>query len=88
MDLDRALALDPSRLGAHHLRIHFEEDSGTPANALTDADVLYRTTYDLGESHLVHMSGHIYDRGVARAHLRHPFAEDAHGGWRRPVGRD
>lgn len=62
LDLDRALALNPSQLGAHNLRIHFEEDSGTPADALADADALYRTTYDLGESHFVHMAGHIYDR--------------------------
>jgi len=61
-DLDRALALDPNDVGAHHLRIHFWEEAHHPERALTDADYLTSLTYGPGESHLQHMAGHIYDR--------------------------
>jgi hypothetical protein len=61
-DLDRALALDPDDVGAHHLRIHFWEEAFQPERALPDANYLAALSYDLGESHLAHMAGHIYDR--------------------------
>ena len=60
--LDRALRLDPAQFGAHHLRVHFEEESSRPADALPNAEFLYASTYDPGESHLPHMAGHIFDR--------------------------
>jgi hypothetical protein len=61
-DLDRAIALDANDAGAHHLRIHFWELAHHPERALGDADYLASLTYGLGESHLQHMAGHIYDR--------------------------
>lgn len=60
--LDRALALDPNQFGAHHLRVHYEEEIEKPAAALPDATFLDAATYDPGESHLPHMAGHIYIR--------------------------
>ncbi len=61
-DLDTALSIDPDDLGAHHLRIHFWEQAGQPERALADADRLASLAYEPGESHLLHMPGHIYDR--------------------------
>jgi tetratricopeptide (TPR) repeat protein len=61
-DLDRALAIDPQDVGAHHLRIHFWEEAHHPERALADADYLASLSYDPGESHLEHMAGHIFDR--------------------------
>jgi hypothetical protein len=61
-DLDRALALDPDDVGAHHLRIHFWEQAHRPDRARSDADYLASLTFEPGESHLEHMAGHIYDR--------------------------
>ena len=61
-DLDRALTLDPTDLGARHLRIHFWEQAHRPERALPDANYLAALVYDPGESHLEHMAGHIYDR--------------------------
>jgi hypothetical protein len=61
-DLDRALAIDPDDVGAHHLRIHFWEEVYRPEHARSDADYLAALRYDPGESHLQHMAGHIYDR--------------------------
>ena len=61
-DLEAALKIDPSDVGAHHLRIHFWEQAHRPERALADADYLAGLTYEPGESHLEHMAGHIYDR--------------------------
>jgi hypothetical protein len=61
-DLDRALGIDSSDIGARHLRIHFWEEAHQPERALPDADYLASLTYVPGESHLEHMAGHIYDR--------------------------
>lgn len=61
-ELDRALALDPANLGAHHLRIHLWEVLGHPEHALDDARYFDGLSYDLGMSHLPHMAGHIYAR--------------------------
>ncbi len=61
-DLDAALALDPDDVGAHHLRIHLWEDAHDPQHALSDAEYLRHLAFLPGESHLVHMPGHIYAR--------------------------
>jgi hypothetical protein len=61
-DLDAALKLDPNDVGAHHLRIHFWEEAFHPERALPDADDLAALDYAPGESHLLHMAGHIFDR--------------------------
>ena len=58
--LNRAVALDPANVGARHLRIHYFETIGDSRRALPDAFILLHTRYDLGESHLPHMAGHIY----------------------------
>lgn len=60
--LDRAIVLEPANLGAHHLRIHLEEQLNHPERAVRDADFLLGLHYDLGMSHLPHMAGHIYTR--------------------------
>jgi tetratricopeptide (TPR) repeat protein len=59
-ELDRALALDPANLGAHHLRIHLEEQLGRPERALADARFFDGVTFAPGMSHLPHMAGHVY----------------------------
>ena len=61
-DLDAALALDPLNLGAHHLRIHTEEELDVPARALSDARFFDGLTFAPGMSHLPHMAAHIYAR--------------------------
>jgi hypothetical protein len=61
-DADRALALEPTNLGAHHLRIHLLENAHRSAQAAPDADALSSYTYPPGESHLPHMAGHIWSR--------------------------
>ncbi len=61
-DLDAALKIDRSDVGARHLRIHFWEQAHQPQRALADAEFLAGLRYEPGESHLEHMAGHIYDR--------------------------
>jgi tetratricopeptide (TPR) repeat protein len=61
-DVDAALALDPANIGAHHLRIHIEEEIGHPERALSDARYFDGLTFVPGMSHLPHMAGHIYAR--------------------------
>lgn len=61
-NVDRALALEPSNLGARHLRIHLLEMLRRPEQALEDARYLTALTYEPGMSHLIHMPGHIYAR--------------------------
>ncbi len=61
-DLDRALLLEPTNLGAHHLRIHLLEYASRAKDALPDAEALSSYAYPPGESHLPHMAGHIWAR--------------------------
>jgi hypothetical protein len=61
-DADRALVLEPTNLGAHHLRIHLLENARRSAQAVPDADALSSYSYPPGESHLPHMAGHIWSR--------------------------
>lgn len=61
-DLDRAIALDPTNLGAHHLRIHLLENADRSSDAIRDADALSSYAYPPGESHLPHMAAHIWAR--------------------------
>jgi hypothetical protein len=61
-DLDAALALEPTNLGAHHLRIHLMESLHRAHDAVSDADALGSYGYPPGTSHLPHMSGHIWTR--------------------------
>ena len=61
-ELDDALAIDPANLGAHHLRIHLDEQTNRPRQALADAQFFDRLTFVPGMSHLAHMAGHIYTR--------------------------
>ena len=61
-DLDDALKLEPTNLGAHHLRIHLLEEEHRSAEAVPDADALRSYGYPPGTSHLPHMSGHIWAR--------------------------
>jgi predicted Zn-dependent protease len=61
-DLDRALVLEPTNLGAHHLRIHLLESTNRAKDAIPDADALSSYAYPPGESHLPHMAGHIWAR--------------------------
>lgn len=61
-DLDAALALEPTNLGAHHLRIHLLESLHRAHDAVPDADALSSYAYPPGTSHLPHMSGHIWSR--------------------------
>ena len=61
-DLDAALAIDPDNLGAHHLRIHTEEQLLRPERALADARFFDGLMFAPGMSHLPHMAGHIYAR--------------------------
>lgn len=61
-DLDAALALEPTNLGAHHLRIHLMEELHRSREAVSDADALSSYAYPPGTSHLPHMAGHIWSR--------------------------
>jgi hypothetical protein len=61
-DVDRALVLEPSNLGAHHLRLHLLEETKRAKDAISDAEALSAYVYPPGESHLPHMSGHIWSR--------------------------
>jgi tetratricopeptide (TPR) repeat protein len=61
-DLDDALKLEPTNLGAHHLRIHALEQLHRSAEAVPDADALSSYGYPPGTSHLPHMPGHIWAR--------------------------
>lgn len=61
-DLDAALALEPTNLGAHHLRIHLMEELHRSRDAVVDADALSSYAYPPGTSHLPHMAGHIWSR--------------------------
>ncbi|MBV8299145.1 MAG: hypothetical protein JO083_06340 [Candidatus Eremiobacteraeota bacterium] len=61
-DADRALVLEPTNLGAHHLRIHLLENASRAQQAVPDADALSSYGYPPGESHLPHMAGHIWSR--------------------------
>ncbi|HEY0383462.1 MAG TPA: hypothetical protein VGC72_14805, partial [Candidatus Elarobacter sp.] len=61
-DLDDALKLEPTNLGAHHLRIHLLEELRRAHEAVPDADALSSYGYPPGTSHLPHMAGHIWAR--------------------------
>jgi len=61
-DLDDALKLEPTNLGAHHLRIHLLEELHRSHEAVPDADALSSYGYPPGASHLPHMAGHIWAR--------------------------
>jgi hypothetical protein len=61
-DLDDALKLEPTNLGAHHLRIHLLEHLHRSQEAVPDADALSSYGYPPGTSHLPHMPGHIWAR--------------------------
>ncbi|MEA2663177.1 MAG: hypothetical protein QOI11_121, partial [Candidatus Eremiobacteraeota bacterium] len=61
-DLDRALELEPTNLGAHHLRLHLLEYAYRSKDAVPDAEALSSYSYPPGESHLPHMAGHIWSR--------------------------
>ncbi|MEA2785647.1 MAG: hypothetical protein QOF71_1751 [Candidatus Eremiobacteraeota bacterium] len=61
-DLDDALKLEPTNLGAHHLRIHLLEQLRRAQEAVPDADALSSYGYPPGASHLPHMAGHIWAR--------------------------
>jgi len=79
-DLDAALALEPTNLGAHHLRIHLLEVLHRAHDAIPDADALSSYEYPPGTSHLPHMSGHIWSRVGEYARLvddnEHAVAND------------
>lgn len=68
-DLDDALKLEPTNLGAHHLRIHLLEDLRRSQEAVPDADALASYGYPPGTSHLPHMAGHIWARTGEYARL-------------------
>jgi tetratricopeptide (TPR) repeat protein len=61
-DLDDALKLEPTNLGAHHLRIHLLEELRRAQEAVPNADALSSYGYPPGTSHLPHMAGHIWAR--------------------------
>ncbi len=63
-DLDRAIVLDSHNIGAHHLRIHLRENAMRARDAVSDATLLesYNHNSRPGESHLLHMPGHIWTR--------------------------
>ena len=61
-DLDDALKLEPTHLGAHHLRIHLLEELRRSHEAVPDAEALSSYGYPPGTSHLPHMAGHIWAR--------------------------
>jgi tetratricopeptide (TPR) repeat protein len=61
-ELDRALALEPANIGAHHLRIHLLENADRAKDAMPDAEALSSYGYPPGESHLPHMAAHIWAR--------------------------
>jgi tetratricopeptide (TPR) repeat protein len=61
-DLDDALQLEATNLGAHHLRIHLLEELRRAHEAVPDAEALGSYGYPPGTSHLPHMAGHIWAR--------------------------
>src|SRR5581483_8325618 len=61
-DLDAALKLEPTNVGAHHLRIHLLEEVKRPQDAVSDAEALESYGYPPGTSHLEHMPAHIWTR--------------------------
>ena len=61
-DLDDALKLEPTNLGAHHLRIHLLERLNRAHDGIPDAEALDSYGYPPGTSHLPHMSAHIWTR--------------------------
>jgi hypothetical protein len=61
-DTNRALELEPTNLGAHHLRVHLLENANRSRDAVSDAEALSSYAYPPGESHLPHMAGHIWAR--------------------------
>jgi tetratricopeptide (TPR) repeat protein len=61
-DLDDALKVEPTNLGAHHLRIHLLEALRRAHDAIPDAEALGSYGYPPGTSHLPHMTGHIWAR--------------------------
>jgi hypothetical protein len=61
-DLDDALKLEPTNLGAHHLRIHLMEMLRRAHEAIPNAEALGSYGYPPGTSHLPHMTGHIWAR--------------------------
>jgi tetratricopeptide (TPR) repeat protein len=61
-DLDDALKLEPTNLGARHLRIHLLEELRRAQEAIPDAEALGSYSYPPGTSHLPHMTGHIWAR--------------------------
>lgn len=61
-DLDDALQIEPTNLGAHHLRIHLLEELRRAHDAVPDAEALGSYAYPPGTSHLPHMAGHIWAR--------------------------
>jgi hypothetical protein len=61
-DTTRALELEPTNLGAHHLRVHLLENANRSREAVPDAEALSSYAYPPGESHLPHMAGHIWAR--------------------------
>ncbi|HZW53202.1 MAG TPA: hypothetical protein VFF00_04160 [Candidatus Elarobacter sp.] len=79
-DLDDALKLEPTNLGAHHLRIHLLEELRRAHDAVSDADALGSYGYPPGTSHLPHMAGHIWSRVGEYARLiddnQHALAND------------
>lgn len=50
----------PDHIGANHLLIHADEIMRHPADATFAARYLSRIPLDAGESHLVHMGGHVF----------------------------
>jgi len=58
--VQRAIAVDPSHVGAHHYYIHLVEDSPDPRRALPSARLL--EAFATGPGHLLHMPSHIYVR--------------------------
>jgi hypothetical protein len=61
-DLDDALQIEATNLGAHHLRIHLLEELRRAHEAVPDAEALGSYAYPPGTSHLPHMAGHIWAR--------------------------
>jgi hypothetical protein len=58
--LERALALAPDHVGAHHYRIHLYDESPTPQRAVESAQRLPQLAPGVG--HLVHMPSHTWLR--------------------------
>jgi tetratricopeptide (TPR) repeat protein len=81
--VQRAIAVAPSHVGAHHYYIHLVEDSPDPGRALPSARLL--DAFTTGPGHLLHMPSHIYVRvGDYRAAVasseRAVAADHAHDG--------